>query len=204
MLTDEAVETRVLTHYRLVGAAMERHFAGTPMVFTNFFGGFSTRPYWHRTDLPFSQTKMLWLCHRMFALEFYSWVPIPTDIDRLRFARILLELPPSIDALKAAALELRALLAQHNLEAAPIYDGEGGMALWIPLADAPRSEAVRTWLHSFCNQAVQARPDLFTIESNTHGTERVHLHVASNAPGRCSALPCSVRGRGGFEVSRYL
>lgn len=192
--SDTTIEAQVLAHYRLVGPALEQHFAGTPINFVNFPGGFEALGHFHRTEIPFSETKMLWLCHRFFAIEFHTWDGLPTDCDRLRFARILLEDAPNAASVKEAATQLRTLLAQHHLEAAPMYDGQGGIALWIPLADAPTSETVRAWLHAFAADAVAARPDLFSTEPNTHNTGRVHLHVASNAPGHFSAMPYSVRG----------
>lgn len=200
VLIDRTTESRILAHYDLVGAAVERHFAGAPIVFTNFPGGFEKPPHWHRTDIPLSRNKLLWLCHRMFAVEFYSWAPLPADLDRLRFARILLESPTNPAQLRLAALTLRALLAMQKLEAAPVLDGGTGFALWIPFADAPRAEAVRAWLHEFCASAVRKHPDLFTNEPNTHDTGRVHLHVSSNAPGHFSALPYSVRGDVGLGI----
>lgn len=200
-LSGTALEDQVLAHYRLVGPTLEQHFVGTPTNFVNFPGGFKALGHFHRTDIPFSEIKMLWLCHRMFAIEFHTWAPLVADRDRLRFARILLEDAPDADAVKEAALVLRTLLVQYHLEAAPMFDGQGGIALWIPLADAPPSAGVRAWLHTLCAEAVANRPDLFSTEPNTHNTGRVHVHVASNAPEHFSAMPYSARGIDGLPIA---
>ncbi len=201
LLLDDALESRILSHYGLVAETMAKHFADEPIVFANFPAGFDKPPHWHRTHVPLSANKVLWLCHRMFAVEFYGWAPVPGQPDRLRFARILLESSSDTARRNLAAAALRDMLAENRLQAAPIFDGDGGIALWIPLADAPAAQDVRTWLHTFCNDAVQRRADLFTTEPNTHDVRRVHLHVSSNAPGHFSILPYSLRGAGGFPVA---
>jgi DNA primase len=201
LLLDNALETRVLSHYYLVAETIAKHFAGEPIVFANFPAGFDKPPHWHRTQVPLSSNKLLWLCHRMFAVEFHGWAPLPNQLDRLRFARILLESSPDASRRDLAAITLRDMLAEYRLQAAPIFDGNGGIALWIPFADAPGAQEVRTWLHAFCNNAVARRPDLFTTEPNTHDVKRVHLHVSSNAAWHFSILPYSLRGADGFPVA---
>lgn len=200
LLLDNALETRVLSHYYLVAETIAKHFAGEPICFANFPSGFDQPPHWHRTQVPMSTNKLLWLCHRMFAVEFHGWAPLPNELDRLRFARILLECSPDAARRNLAAATLRDMLAEHQVQAAPIFDGQDGIALWIPFADAPPAQDVRIWLHAFCNAAVTRRPDLFTTEPNTHDVKRVHLHVAGNAPWHFSVLPYSLRGAEGFPV----
>ncbi len=201
LLLNDALETRVLSHYYLVAETMAKHFADEPICFANFPAGFDQAPHWHRTHVPMSTNKLLWLCHRMFAVEFHGWAPVPNEVDRLRFARILLERSPDAARRNLAAATLRDMLAEHELQAAPLFDGKDGIALWIPFADAPAAQDVRTWLHAFCNDAVARRPDLFTTEYNTHDVKRVHLHVSSNAPWHFSVLPYSLRGADGFPVA---
>jgi len=201
LLLDDALETRVLSHYYLVAETIAKHFAGEPIVFANFPAGFDKPPHWHRTQVPLSANKLLWLCHRMFAVEFHGWAPLPNQLDRLRFARILLEHSPDAARRNLGAATLRDMLAEYKLQAAPIFDGNEGIALWIPFADAPAAETVRPWLHALCNDAVARRPDLFTTEPNTHDVKRVHLHVASNAAWHFSVLPYSLRGAPGFPVA---
>ena len=191
----------VLKHYSLVGPLLEAQFGGTPIVFANFPRGFDADPNWHITDVPLSENKLLWCVHRYFALEFHSWAPLSSDENRLRFARIILALPDGpFERVKEAALALRATLFEAHVETIVLVDGRGGIALWIPLADAPLADTVRSWLHQVCAKAVDRHPKLLTTEPNTHRDGRVHIHVASNARHHYSALPYSLRGMDGLPV----
>jgi DNA primase len=152
--------------------------------------------HWRITDVPLSTRKLLWCVHRFYAIEFAGWAPLATDEDRLRFARILLE--PNAETpfarVREAAERLRTHLHAEHVDAAVLFDGRHGIALWIPLAAAPRADVIRPWLHAICARAVAADPLLFTTEPNTADNGRIHLHVASNAKNHFSALPYSLRG----------
>ena len=193
---DAAVLPRVLAHYRLTAPAIESSLGGTPIVFRNFPAGLERDGIFHPTAVPLTATKLLWCIHAKYAIEFYTWAPLPDDGDRLRFARLLLLPPQGVDfeRIKLAALAVRALLFDRaTLEAVPLLDGGSGMALWVPLADAPHAKPLREWLHGIANQAATLHPDLISTEVNTHNDGRVHLHVSSNAAGHYSAVPYSLR-----------
>jgi DNA primase len=140
-----------------------------------------------------------WLLEYHHAIEFHSWTPTTGDPTKLRYARILLETgsldrgPHPADT-RDAAIVLRALLRERGVQAIPLLDGNGGVALYIPFDDAPAYPDVRRWLHVVANNAAARHPDLFTTEPNSAGGSRVHVHVRNNAPGLCSALPYSLRG----------
>ena len=77
-------------------------------------------------SVPLTATKLLWCIHAKYAIEFYTWAPLPDDEDRLRFARLLLLPPQGVDfeRIKLAALAVRALLFDRaKLEAVPRLDG---------------------------------------------------------------------------------
>jgi len=188
-----------LAHYRLAGPLLERSFAGIPIVYADFPGGFQAKPHYRTLDVGLTATKLLWCVHRFYAIEFLSWVPLPNDPDRLRFARLLLEQPQPHRAdlwphVREAAQIVRTILKKHGMDAIALAEGVEGIALWIPLADAPHAAAVRTWLHAIAAEAVAAAPTLLATSPNTHDPDRIHLHVASNARGHVSALPYSLRG----------
>lgn len=196
---DAALQPRALAHYRLVGPLIESSLAGSPIVFRNYPAGVKKDGIFHVTSVPLSANKLLWLIHAKYALEFYTWAPLPDDEDRLRFARILLEAPPGVafERVKLAALAMRALLFDGaRLQAVALLDGGAGMALWIPLADAPHAGPLRLWLHEIANRAAALHPDLVSTEYNTHADGRVHVHVSSNAAGHYSAVPYSLRAQG--------
>jgi len=192
---DVATLPAVFAYYKMAGPVIEASFGGDPIVYANFPHGFGDRKaYYKITDVPLSASKLLWLVHREYALEFHGWAPLATDEDRLRFARILITHGPSFERRRVGALRMREHLHEDGVDGAIVLDGCDGFALWIPLADAPHAAVARAWLHRVCDRAVAADPDLFTTEPNTHDPTRVHLHVTSNARHLHSALPYSLRG----------
>ena len=66
------------------------------------------------------------------------------------------------------------LFGAARLEAVPMIDGGSGIALWIPLADAPHAVPLRAWLHQLGAEAVAKHPDLISTEYNTRDDGRVH------------------------------
>ncbi len=192
---DAALLPHVLAHYKIAGPLIAAQFAGEPIVYANFPPGLHGQAHFAIIDVPLSAEKLLWCVHRFDAIEFHSWAGLIGDEERLRFARILIE-PRDVPwpRVRQAATILREALSRQHIAAIPLVDGIGGIALWIPLADAPYAVAVRAWLHSVVNPLVAAHPTLLSNQPNTHDPNRVHIHVASNACGRYSAVPYSVRG----------
>ncbi|MBC5829013.1 MAG: hypothetical protein GIW98_02335 [Candidatus Eremiobacteraeota bacterium] len=208
----------VVLHYGHVAPLLVHAFAGRPLVYASYPQGFDHAALFHgeaRNALPASiptvaveskhgevryvaiaVNSLLWLVHRYYAVEFHSWSPTPTDPVHMRFARVLLEPTGKADEtlLKEAALSLRALLAEYGLDALLLLDGGHGAALWIPFSDAPQYAPVRAWLHEVATAAEQRHPKIFSTAHNSAGGDIIHLHVDSNAVGRWSALPYSLRG----------
>jgi DNA primase len=197
--SDTGVMTQVLERYRLVGPLIQASFGDTPIVFASYPKGLDQQADYHVTTVQLSVNKLVWLIHSQYAIEFFTWAPTLLDVAALRFGRIALAAPPGVDfeRVKLAALAMRALLFDvAKLEAAALLDGGTGMALWIPVADAPQAGVLRPWLHRLCNRAVALHHDLVSTAFNTHHDGRVHLHVQSNAAGRYSAVPYSLRAQG--------
>jgi len=172
-------------------------------------------PHGRYRYLALSAGGLRWLCEHAGAVEFHGWGCTAENPERAAFARILLEhdAPPAGDgvrgtprqrdaskdaetlgALSDGALLLRAQLRELGLQAIPLLSGTNGIALWVPLSDGPPYVALRGWLHTVSNEAVRRYPQRFSTEPNTHASGRIHLHVGTNAPGRYSALPYSLRG----------
>jgi DNA primase len=188
-----------LEHYQLTAPLIEASFSGVPLIYRNYPNGIDTPGAFHFTCVPLSVNKLLWLIHAKYAIEFYTWAPLALDQGRLRFGRVLLEAPPGVafERVKLAALAIRALLFDTSkLEAVAMLDGGSGIALWIPLADAPQAADLRPWLTELAHWAAAKQPDLISTEANVHHDGRVHVHVSSNAPWRCSAVPYSLRAQG--------
>ncbi|TAM74562.1 hypothetical protein EPN44_10840, partial [bacterium] len=194
---DKALEPPILAYYDVVAPLIEHSFAGAPIVYGNYPAGFG-HPTNFRIllDVPLSARKLLWACHRYYAVEFHTWAPLPDDENRLRFGRILIEAPEGTtqETVREAASAVRAALAGVQLQAIPILDGRAGMALWIPFADAPQAELLRGWLHQLCGRIVAEHPKLVSVERYSRAEGRALLHVSSNARGHFSAMPYSLRG----------
>lgn len=206
----------ILGHYHLAAPLIAAHFGGTPLVYATAPRGLGGIIEWHgvlratpparlpTVDVPTAEgihtylavrlETISWLLAHTAVVEFHGWGCTAVDPRRVGFARILLELDKSHrGVVQRAATTLRELLLKANLQAIPLLQGTRGIALWIPLAGGPPYPDVRGWLRSFCALAAIQYPDLFTLEPNAHVAGRVHLHVGSNAPGRYSALPYSLR-----------
>jgi DNA primase len=142
---DAALIPRVLTHYHLVASALEKSLGGSPLVYKNYPGGLDKNGHFGITAFPLTANRLLWAVHAKFAMEFYTWAPLPRDEDRLRFARLLLEPPEKSEVRFARGREAaqairRRLRREADLRAVPLVDGGNGIALWIPLADALRDD----------------------------------------------------------------
>ena len=104
-------------------------------------------------------------------------------------------------ALENGLSNVEKILDDSKTESLRVYDGGTGAALWIPFRDAPAYGEVLRWLHTVCAKAVERSPSEVTLAPNSHGGAPAHLHVASNAVGRFSVLPYSVRCRPDFPVA---
>lgn len=199
-VSDAALIQRVLSHYYTTAPLIEASLSGTPIVYKSYPRGIDKDGAFTVTETPLTATKLLYYIHAKFAIEYYTWAPLPSDDDRLQYARILLTPPDDavgFDRVKLAALAVRAMLFNETkLEAVPLIDGGHGMALWIPLADAPHAKPLREWLHGFINRVAANHPDLVSTEVNTHHDGRVHLHVSSNAAAHYSSVPYGLRAQG--------
>lgn len=185
-----------LAHYDLVAPLIEKSFAGTPIVYKNHWEGGDQGDDVMVTPFAFSVKRLLWLVHTQDAIEFYTAARSRDDEDRLRFSRILLESPQDVpyDLLRRAAHAVRSVLRDEaHLEAIPLLDGDSGIALWIPWADAPHAAPLRSWLRVLAHRLATQHPDLVSTEVDTHQDGRVHLRVSSDGPGHYSVVPYSLR-----------
>jgi DNA primase len=137
---------------------------------------------------------LLWLVHR-YAVGFCSWTPSARDPHRVGFARIVLSPRGGATAemVSAAMLALRIALIDRGIKAIPVLEADGA-ALFIPFADAPAYDDVRTWLHDLADAAIARHTVMLTADAHDHSHKRVHVNVGSNAVGRFSSLPYALLG----------
>jgi DNA primase len=214
----------LLRHYAVAGPLMERVFGAIPFVWSTLPGGFDGPVLFHGPLSPLTKPKAPVIdvptasgVHRYPALsaarieglvpygavQLYSWSPVAGRPTRVRFARLLVGTAAKADRhdLHSGLVAVESVLRGCGVQWLRVYDGGNGAALWIPFSDAPEYADVRAWLHACCLLAVRSAPNVVTLEPNSHGGPPVHLHVQSNAVGRFSVLPYSVRGMPGYPVA---
>ncbi len=216
----ESQQHAILAHYERVAPLIVANFPNIPLATSYYVKGLGTKPTfsggtWTK-PLPASIPRatvitksgvhtyptcaantILWLLHRG-GVGIHSWTPSPHDHERVGVARILFR--PVGHArqplLKEALLALRAVLNERGLDAVPLFECEEA-ALFIPLADAPAYETVRTWLHGLVDTAIARHPTMLVHESRPHELHtvpRIECTVSSNAVGRFSRLPYALVG----------
>lgn len=223
----KATHEPILEHYRLAAPLLEGLFDGTPLVYAAYPRGLGNYAVYHGAlhsvphghlptiDVPgphgmqafiaFTSRAVDWTLAHTSAVEFHGWGCTAKDPGEARFGRILLDLdrdraPDRRTSLVAAARAMRERLAESELQAIPVLQGKRGISLWIPLRGV-RYDVLRAALRLFCEMAAIAQPALFSVEPNTIASGRVHLHVETNAPGRFSVLPYSLRGDPDLHVA---
>ncbi len=196
-----SLDDAVLSHYRLVAPVMEANFGNIPIVWTTY----SRRdPHavatWHQQCFGhYSHLSAEHLQHLVSigAQEFFSWFPIAEDPERCRFLRFLLEAPNVPKSmLVEAAHALRQELLSDGRESLPLLASGDGITLWVPVADGPDYTQARTYCHLIAARLIAKHPNLVSLAPNTHVDGCVHLHVSSNAVGRCSIMPYSIHHQG--------
>ena len=218
-----AAEADVLAHYRRIWPLWIRNFEDTPLVAVTYPDGFAANPTYiaslhHHppSDIPtvnvtthtgthpytaLTEAALEWLVKKS-AIEFHTWSPTRTDPLKAAFARIIITPHGRANEThaKEVLLALRTLLSERHLAAIPLLDGFDGAALWIPFADAPDYVALRAWLHAIVSELEARHPTLVTTAPPAERGDRVFVSAGSNAPGRFSALPYSLRGVDGLPL----
>ncbi|MFN2450435.1 MAG: hypothetical protein ABR508_11720 [Candidatus Baltobacteraceae bacterium] len=197
-----SIDDAVVAHYQLVGPFMEQSFGRIPIVWTTAARSADRRPDYHAEYFGhYSHLTSEHVAHlaAIGAQEFYSWTPTPEDPLRAHFARILLERPIAdtsgalLETVRRGAHIVSELLHTKGYGTIPVLDAAGGVSIFVPLTGGPMYKDVRAWAHAIAAEAIAAYPDLFSKQANVHDDGRVHIHVSSNAEGRWSMLPYSVR-----------
>ena len=201
--------------YRSVAATVVRHFAAVPLVTARYLDGpvatFSASLHGppagdeatvdvlahgaHVRYLALSEPSLLYEAHR-YAVEIHSWSPRADDSARAAFARVLIR--PHDEraagwATRVAGAVRRALQAR-GCDGIVMRDGAASAAVWIPFADGPTYDVLRTWLHALVADVVSLDPAIDATE----------LHVSSNAVGRWSLLPYSLIGQSASTAATPL
>ncbi len=208
----------ILAHYECVAPLIAANFPNVPLVFTYYPEGLGTKPTFSNNHETLPETvphvpvttssgrhiypgcavnTILHYVHTG-AVGVHSWTPTPGDADAVGFARILLKPIAGVTQtqLRDALLILRSSLQARSLDAIPLFEGTDA-ALYIPFADAPAYEPVRSWLKDVRAGAIAEHPQLLVPNAKPHEqrtARRIEVTVATNAPGMHSRLPYALTG----------
>jgi DNA ligase D len=225
----ERGETKLdlVEHYLRVREPILRAMGGRPTLLQRFPHGaggpsfFQKRvpasaPDWLRTTIvstPNGTTSRALvaadLAHVLWAvnlgcLGFHPWPYRADDPDHTDELRLDLDPQPGTDFthVRAAAAEVRALLAELGIVGFPKTTGNRGLHVYVRLAPRWDSYAVRSAAVAVARELERRRPDLLTAAwwKEERG-ERVFLDFNQNAPHKTVFGAWSVRARPGAQVS---
>jgi bifunctional non-homologous end joining protein LigD len=143
-------------------------------------------------------------CVQMGTIEFHGW---GSRVDALEKPdRLVFDLDPDeglgFDAVKAAAVKLRALLADMGLVTFPLLSGGKGLHVVAPLDATVEWPEVKDFANRFSRALSAAEPEYFT--ANIRKVERkgrIFLDWLRNQRGATAIMPYSARARPGATVA---
>ena len=225
----ERGETKLdlVEHYQRVRDPILRAMGGRPTLLQRFPHGaggpsfFQKRvpasaPDWLRTTIvstPNGTTSRALvaadLAHVLWAvnlgcLGFHPWPYRADDPDHTDELRLDLDPQPGTDFthVRAAAVEVRALLDELGIVGVPQTTGNRGLHVYVRLEPRWDSYAVRSAAVAVARELERRRPDLLTAAwwKEERG-ERVFIDFNQNAPHKTVFGAWSVRARPGAQVS---
>lgn len=143
-------------------------------------------------------------CVQMGTVEFHGW---GSRARKLEYPdRLVFDLDPDegldFDKVKAAAVRLRALLADLGLVTFPMLTGGKGIHVIAPLdakADWPK---VKSFAERFARAIAEAEPETFTANIRKNQRKgRIFLDWLRNQRGATAVMPYSARARDGAPVA---
>jgi DNA ligase D len=217
----------LIDYYRAVEAPLLRAVGGRPTLmqrFPNGVGGnsfFQKRvpenvPDWLSTTVvstPNGTTSRALvledLAHVVWAvnlgcLGFHTWPSLAADVRHTDELRIDLDPHEGVgfDAIREAALEVRAVCDEAGVAVYPKTTGSKGLHLYARLEPRWDSYDVRAAVVALAREAERRRPDLLTAAwwKEERG-RRVFVDFNQNAPHKTVFAPWSVRSRVGGQAS---
>ena len=145
---------------------------------------------------------LLWLVNQN-CITPHVWT---SRVPRLDFPDIcVFDLDPSeedADALRAATLAVRDLLAEVGLSSQVKTSGSKGFHVAVPLDGKSRFEHVMAFAYAVSKVLVERYPGSLTLEFiKADRGKRIYMDVGRNAPGATVAAPYAVRPKTGAPVS---
>ena len=137
---------------------------------------------------------------QMNVLEFHLWGARRDAIEQPE--RIVFDIDPDVglgfDAVKQAALDIRAGLAKLGLESFPLLSGGKGVHVIAPLQPDLRWPEVKTFCRGFATGLAEREPDRFVVNmSKAKRVGRMFIDYLRNERGSTAISPWSTRSREG-------
>jgi len=214
-------------YYRKVGPAMLPWMAARPMSLVRCPQGRARTCFYQKHDsggfgsavhhisiveksgkpddyLYVEDTRGILACVQMGTIEFHGWGARVEDVERPD--RIVFDLDPDtaigFDAVKTAAGDLRARLAEIGLESFPLLTGGKGIHVVVPLTPGAGWEDVAGFAKGVAQAFAQREPERFTATmSKAKRKGRIFIDWLRNQRGATAIMPYSARARPGAPVA---
>jgi bifunctional non-homologous end joining protein LigD len=141
-------------------------------------------------------------------LTFHTYLSRSDDLERPD--KMIYDLDPpedtqDFDAVRQAALDVRDLLAELDLDAWVQTTGSKGFHVIVPLDRSADFEEVREFARDAALVLVRRHPGRYTLEQRKAKRQgRIFLDTLRNAYGATSVAPYSIRARPGATVATPL
>ena len=143
-------------------------------------------------------------CVQMGTIEFHGW---GSRVAKLEYPdRLVFDLDPDVgldfNKVKAAAVRLRALLADLGLVTFPMLTGGKGIHVIAPLDRSADWTKVKSFAERFSRAIAEAEPEVFTANIRKNQRKgRIFLDWLRNQRGATAIMPYSARARDGAPVA---
>jgi len=141
------------------------------------------------------------------ALEFHPWGSHADNPDRAD--RVVFDLDPGPDVpfseIKKAAVDIRKLLAQLELESFLRVSGGKGLHVVVPLNPGCDWDLTRRFAHGFADALARSEPDRFlATATKSKRNKRIFVDYLRNGRGATAVASYSMRARDGAPVAMPL
>jgi bifunctional non-homologous end joining protein LigD len=224
---DGVTKGDVLKFYEAIGPTLLRHVRGRPVSMHRYPSGIESAgfyqkqageyfPNWFKTvriekedgfvDHPLltNVAGIVYLA-QLGSITPHVWLSRDDDVHRPD--QVVFDLDPSDDAtdfepVRRAALILREVLEREGMQPFVMVTGSSGVHVRTPIRRGPDFDVVKQWARDVAGMAVEAAPELLTVEVRKNKREgRIFVDILRNAYAQTAVPPYALRARPGAPVS---